>query len=87
LYPKLVAGGYDLQELHALMAPRPFLVSGGSETTVERWVALNHTVAVNQLLGYQNRVAMTNRPAHPPTPDSNEKAYLFLEYFLKNLPE
>ena len=87
LYPKLVAEGYDLQELHALMAPRPFLVSGGSETTVERWIALNHTIAVNQLLGYQNRVAMTNRPAHSPTPDSNEKAYLFLEYFLKNLPE
>ena len=83
LYPKLVAEGYDLQELHALMAPRPFLVSGGSETTVERWVALNHTVAVNHLLGYKNRVAMTNRPAHSPTPDSNEKAYLFLEYFLK----
>ena len=31
LYPKLVAAGRDLHELHALMAPRPFLVSGGSE--------------------------------------------------------
>jgi dienelactone hydrolase len=83
LYPKLVAEGFDLHELHALMAPRPFLVSGGSEDPVQRWVPLNHTIRVNKLLGYENRVAMTNRPDHSPNPDSNEKAYLFLEYFLK----
>lgn len=83
LYTKLVAGGYDLHELHALMAPRPFLVSGGSEDSNERWIALNHSIIVNRLLGYENRVAMTNRPLHSPTPESNEKAYLFLEYFLK----
>jgi hypothetical protein len=29
LYPELIREGYNLQELHALMAPRPFLVSGG----------------------------------------------------------
>ncbi|HCU18389.1 MAG TPA: sialidase, partial [Bacteroidales bacterium] len=28
LYPRLRKEGYDLHELHALMAPRPFLVSG-----------------------------------------------------------
>jgi hypothetical protein len=83
LYPKLIAGGYDLHELHALMAPRPFLVSGGSEDSVKRWIALNHTIAVNRLLGYENRVAMTNRPDHSPTDESNEQAYMFLEYFLK----
>jgi dienelactone hydrolase len=83
LYPRLVAQGYDLHELHALMAPRPFLVSGGSEDPVHRWVPLNHTVRVNRLLGFDNRVAMTNRALHDPNPDSNEKAYLFLEYFLK----
>ena len=83
LYPKLVAEGYDLQELHALMAPRPFLVSGGSEDTPKRWIPLNRTIEVNHFLGYENRVAMTNRPAHSPTPGSNENAYLFLEYFLK----
>ncbi|MEJ7769118.1 MAG: prolyl oligopeptidase family serine peptidase [Chitinophagaceae bacterium] len=83
-YLKLVAEGYNLHELHALMAPRPFLVSGGSEDTRERWVPLNHTIAVNNLLGYQNRVAMTNdRQQHLPTPESNEKAYLFFDYFLK----
>jgi alpha/beta hydrolase family protein len=84
LYPTLVKNGYDLHELHALMAPRPFLVSGGSEDTKERWIPLNHSIAVNRLLGYHNRVAMTNdRAEHLPTPLSNERAYLFLEYFLK----
>ena len=83
LYPKLIERGVDLTDLHALMSPRPFLVSGGSEDPPERWVALNHTIAINQLLGYQNRVAMTNRPTHAPTEVSNEQAYLFLEHFLK----
>jgi hypothetical protein len=83
LYPRLVADGYDLHELHALMAPRPVLVSGGSEDPPERWRALNHLVKVNDLLGYRNRVAMTNRPKHEPTPESNECIYRFFEYFLK----
>lgn len=83
LYPGLVAEGYDLQELHALMAPRPFLVSGGAEDTPERWTALNHTIKVNSLLGYKHRVGMTNRPMHAPTAASNEMAYLFFEYFLE----
>lgn len=84
LYPKLVAEGYDLHELHALMAPRPFLVSGGSEDTPKRWIPLNHTIAVNKLLGYKDRVAMTNnRPTHSPTVESNEILCSFFEYFLK----
>ena len=83
LYPQLVNQGYDLHELHALMAPRPFLVSGGAEDPVKRWQALNHSVAVNKLLGHENRVAMTNRPEHSPNPNSNEQIYNFFEYFLK----
>lgn len=82
-YKRLIAAGRDLHELHALMAPRPFLVSGGAEDTVERWKALNHAVAVNKLLGYEHRVAMTNRPAHDPTPKSNEQIYRFCEWALK----
>ncbi len=82
-YKRLVEGGHDLHELHALMAPRPFLVSGGSEDPPERWRALNHAVAVNKMLGYEGRVAMTNRPGHDPTPESNEQIYLFLEFVLK----
>ncbi len=83
LYPKLVAEGRDLHELHALMAPRPFLVSGGSEDPVERWRALNHSVAIYQLLGYSHRVGMDNRVDHAPNPDSNELIYAFFEFFLK----
>ena len=83
VYPRLVREGYDLHELHALMAPRPFLVSGGEEDPSSRWVALNHTIAVNKLLGVRNRVAMTNRSTHSPDENSNELAYRFLEYFLK----
>lgn len=84
LYKRLIAEGYDLHELHALMAPRPFLVSGGAEDRPHRWKALNHTVAVNRLLGYENRVAMTNREKHAPNPESNEQMYLFFDYFLKH---
>lgn len=83
LYLKLVKEGYDLHELHALMAPRPFLVSAGSEDPITRWVPLNHTIKVNTLLGFKNRVAMTSRKLHSPDARSNEQALLFLDYFLK----
>ena len=83
LYPQLVKDGYDLTDLHALMAPRPFLVSGGSEDSPARWKALNHSIAVNSLLGYSNRVAMTNRPEHSPNEESNEQIYMFFQFFLK----
>lgn len=81
-YRRMIHEGYDLHELHALMAPRPLLVSGGSEDPPSRWQALNHTVAVNRLLGYENRVAMTNRAGHGPTPESNAHLYTFFEHFL-----
>ncbi len=82
-YKELIESGHDLHELHALMAPRPFFVSGGSEDSLARWPVLNHAIAVNKFLGYTNRVAMTNRKDHPPTAESNEQIYLFFEYFLK----
>lgn len=82
-YQWLSENGHDLVELHALMAPRPFLVSGGSEDPPERWKALNHAVAVNRLLGYEGRVGMTNRPTHAPTPEALTQIGLFFEYFLQ----
>lgn len=85
-YATLVAERRNLHELHALMAPRPFLVSGGSEDFPARWAALNHTVAVDRLLGVRDRVAMTNRPEHPPTAESNEQIYRFFDRFLKSPP-
>lgn len=82
-YKQLFESKHDLHELQALMAPRPFLVSGGAEDTPKRWQALNHVVAVNKFLGADDRVAMTNRPAHTPTAQSNDQIYLFLETVLK----
>jgi len=82
-YKSLVEGGHDLHELQSLMAPRPFLVSGGSEDSPARWRALNHVVGVNNLLGRKGRVAMTNRPDHDPTGESNEAIGQFLDFALK----
>jgi hypothetical protein len=82
-YKRLVEARHDLHELQALMAPRPFLVSGGSEDPPLRWRALNHAVAVNTLLGFKDRVAMTHRDAHSPTDASNEQIYTFFEQVLK----
>ena len=82
-YKKLVAAGRDLHEVMALVAPRPFLVSGGAEDPPERWRALNHVVQVNELLGQTNRVVMTTRPTHSPTEASNEVIYDFFDYFLR----
>jgi len=81
-YKVLFEAGHDLHELHALMAPRPFFVSGGSEDGPSRWIPLNHAIAVNKILGYDNRVGMANRESHGPTPEANDQICLFFEYFL-----
>lgn len=81
-YKKLVEEGHDLHEVMALIAPRPFLVSGGSEDPPERWRALNRVKEVYDLLGAKKRVAMTNRPDHNPTEESNEVIYRFFVNFL-----
>jgi hypothetical protein len=83
-YKQMIEEGRDLHEIHALIAPRPLLVSGGSEDPPPRWTALNHLVAVNKLLGFRDRVAMTTRPDHRPTMESNEALYAFFERFLKS---
>jgi len=82
-YKTMIERGRDLHELHALIAPRPFFVSAGSEDPPERWIALNHAVAVNRLLGFSNRVGMSNRPTHAPTPESNAQLVAFFTHFLK----
>jgi pimeloyl-ACP methyl ester carboxylesterase len=82
-YKRMMETGRDLHELLALIAPRPLLVSGGSEDPPERWLALNHVVAVNQLFGQTNRVALTSRSAHTPTDQSNTQIYAFFDHFLR----
>jgi dienelactone hydrolase len=83
LYKRMVESGRDLVELHALMAPRPLLVSGGTEDPPQNWRALNHLVQLNRLLGHEDHVAMTARRTHVPTPEALEWELLFLEYHLK----
>jgi dienelactone hydrolase len=84
LYKRLVDEGRDLNEIHALICPRPVLISGGTEDQPKNWRAVNHIIAINKLLGYTNRVAMTARPTHIPTPEAAEQTYDFFEMFLKN---
>ena len=84
LYLHLLKTDRDLHELHALTAPRPFLVTGGSEDGPHRWEALNHSIAINNLIGVKKRVAMTNRPDHSPNLKSNSVIYKFFNFFLKN---
>jgi dienelactone hydrolase len=85
-YARLVADKRDLTDLHALICPRPFLVSGGSEDQPERWGALNHAREVNALLGFKDRVAMTNRRDHTPDEKANAVVWAFFERFLKEAP-
>lgn len=82
LYKELIRAGDDLVDLHALMAPRPVLVSGGTEDPPRNWQALNHLEAVNQVLGHPNRVAMSARATHIPTAEALELELAFLEYWL-----
>jgi len=82
LYPRLMQQRRDLHELHALLAPRPFLVSGGAVDPPSRWRALNHLVGVNAMLGYEHRIGMTNRAEHAPNPESNAVIYAFFEHYL-----
>ncbi len=82
-YKTLIESQHDLTELHALMAPRPFFVSGGTADRLERWPALNHAIAVNQVLGYTHRVALAPHPDHSPTADANALVYRFFEWCLQ----
>ena len=83
LYKEMIDGGEDLVDLHALMAPRPVLVSGGVQDPPRNWQALNHLVVVNNLVGHKNRVYLTARKTHVPTAEALELELAFLEYFLK----
>ncbi len=81
-YARMMETGRDLHELHALIAPRPFFVSGGAEDPPERWKALNHAIAVNRLLGYERRVGMSNRAEHSPDAQSNAQLVAFFIHYL-----
>ena len=82
LYKELLDAGEDLVDLHALMAPRPVMVGGGVQDPPNNWIALNHLVAVNNVLGQKNRAFLTARKTHVPTPEALELELNFLEYHL-----
>lgn len=81
-YGQLVAGAHNLHELHALMAPRPFLVSGGYSDGADRLPILMQTAEVYSLLGEKEKIAFTMRPGHAPTPEANAVLCDFFIYFL-----
>jgi len=83
LYQEMFDAKQDLVDFHALMAPRPVLVSGGTEDPPRNWTALNHLVQVNDLLGHKQRVALTARATHVPTAKALEIELAWLEYWLK----
>ncbi len=79
LHTEMIDAGADLVDLHALMAPRPVLVSGGVQDPPKNWQALNHLGAVNTLLGHKNRAFLTARKTHVPTVEARELELGFLE--------
>lgn len=83
-YEQLVQEGRDLHEVQALIAPRPFFVSGGSEDPPRRWQPLNRVQEVYLLLGAPQRIGMTNRPDHSPDAESNAVLLDFFSHFLQD---
>ncbi|HYE98458.1 MAG TPA: prolyl oligopeptidase family serine peptidase [Planctomycetota bacterium] len=84
-YKKMLADGRDLHDLHALMAPRPFLVTGGKQgqDPPDRWIVLNNVRALYEMLGRTPLVGMHTRPGHPNTPESLEASFDFFHHVLR----
>ncbi len=85
-YARLIQEQRDLSELHILMAPRPFLVSGGAEDPPSRWRSLNRVIEYYESIGAHHRVGMTNRALHDPDEVSNAAIYDFFIACLKPTP-
>lgn len=83
LYKEMIDRKQNLVDFQALMAPRPVLVSGGTEDKVERWKALNHLIKLNKILGHEKRVGLTLRATHVPDELAAEQTYQFFDVFLK----
>ncbi|MHC4508094.1 MAG: sulfatase-like hydrolase/transferase [Planctomycetota bacterium] len=73
---------HSLQQVHALMAPRPFLLIGDVPGRSRGWSVLNPAVAVNRMLGYQHRVAKANSKRRNLARTANEPIYRFLQWWL-----
>ncbi len=84
-YRVMIEQGRDLHELHALIAPRPFLFPAVPKIHLSDGRPQSPS-SYQPLLGYSNRVAMQNRPKHDPTVESNEVIYRFFEVALGDSP-
>ena len=81
----MIEKGMDLHELHALHRRRGrSWFAAALKTRPNAGRRSNHTVAVNKLLGVENRVGMTTRPTHDPTEESNAQLDAFFVHFLKD---
>ena len=80
----MIESGRDLHELHAADRAAAVPGIGRPGRSAVRWTALNHSLAVNRLLGFTNRVAMTQRESHTPTEASNAELCAFFRLFLAN---
>jgi hypothetical protein len=85
-YKTMMEQGRSLSEFQMLMAPRPFLVSGGSEDFPSRWTDLNRVREAYTVQKVPALAGMHNRPLHEPTEESNALAYRFMVWALKERP-
>ncbi|MFW6171380.1 MAG: hypothetical protein ACODAD_12885 [Planctomycetota bacterium] len=71
------------QESNPYQSPLVFDEGRGVETA-RQWQRRRAEILStwHQLLGHQNRVAMTNRETHGPTKESNEQIYRFFQWWL-----
>ena len=81
-YKSIIEQGLNTTELHALMYPRPFLLSGGTDGGILEWTSLNYTKKLYEKLGVKNKIAFTKRGGHAPTDESNKQIIDFFNNFL-----
>ncbi|MHC4582652.1 MAG: alpha/beta hydrolase family protein, partial [Planctomycetota bacterium] len=82
---KVTSGQYGLRELqqaHALMAPRPFLLVENIPDRSHELSVLNLAVAVNRTRGYRHRVARISYKRHNPVDTVNGPICRFFEWWL-----
>jgi hypothetical protein len=74
-------GSNDLHDLYTLMAPRPFMLVRGAVDRSKDGSILNPAIAVNRLLDFKHRVAMTSSNWRFLT--NKEPIYRFFQWWLQ----
>lgn len=60
------------------------LLSKELEDPTEQWIDSNFNMKVDELIGYQKSVAMTNKPKHSSNENMNGQIYLFYMQLLNS---